>query len=100
MERDAEFVRGIMIEKLFDERRSKAVEPGCHGCMSGEKISRACRRQRDFKWLLIRLHETAGALQHGKGGMALVQVTDIRLDAECGEQSPAADTQQHLLLEA
>jgi hypothetical protein len=67
---------------LFDERRSETVKAGGHRRVGGEKISRARGGQRDFKGLRVLLHETAGALQHGKGRMTFIQVTDIRLDAE------------------
>jgi len=32
--------------------------------------------------------------------MTFIQVTDIRLDAECGEQPPAANPKQHFLQKA
>jgi len=45
------------------------------------------------------LHEAAGALQHGKGRMPFIQVTDLWLDAKRGKQSPSADPEEYLLLE-
>ena len=44
--------------------------------------------------------KAAGALQHGKGRMPFIQVTDFRLDAERAQQSPAANPKQQFLLEA
>ena len=79
MDRDAELFRGVMSKVLFDERRSKKVKPSRHGCVGGEKISGARGGQRHFKWLRVRFHKTAGALQHGKGRVTFIQVTDIRL---------------------
>ena len=100
VERDAEFIRGIVTEVLFDERRRVTIKAGGHGRVRREKISRARGGQRDFKGLLDFLHETPGAFQHRKRRVTFIQVTDIGLDAERGEQPPATNPQQHFLLEA
>ena len=88
-----------MAEVLFDERRSEAVKSSGHRRVGREKIPRPRGGQRRFKRLLYFLHETPGAFQHSKRRMTFIQVTDIGLDAECLEQSPAADAQQHFLHE-
>ena len=100
VEGNSEFLRRITAEVLLDERRSKTIKAGGHRRVGGEKIPRACGGQRCFKRLCVFLHETAGAFQHRKGGMAFIQVADIGLDAEGREQPPAADAEQHFLLEA
>src|SRR5665213_1122232 len=100
MEADAELFSGIMTEVLFDESRSETIKASGHGCMGGKKISRACGGQGHVKRLRVLLHETVGAFQYRKGRMTFVQVTNIRFDAECREQSPTANPQQHFLLEA
>ena len=80
----ASFFHGIPTEVLLDERWSETVKPGGHCRMGGEKIARPRGGQRHFKRLRLSPHETAGALQHSKGGMTFIQVTDIRPDAEGG----------------
>ncbi len=97
---NSEFLFGITAEVLLDERRSETVKPGGHCRVGGKKIPRPRGGQRRFKRLRILLHETAGALQHGKGRMTFIQVTDFRFDAERGEQPPAANPQQHFLYES
>ena len=68
--------------------------------MRGEEIARARDGQRHLEGLPGVLHETARALQHRKGGVAFVQVADLRLDAQRREQAPAADPEQQFLLQA
>ena len=97
---NAEFLLGITTEVLLDESRSETVKAGGHCRVGGEEVPRSRDGQRDFERLRGLLHETAGALQHGKGRMPFVQVTDFRLDAECGEQPPAANPEKQFLLEA
>ncbi len=55
--------------------------------------------QRDIEGLAGFLHETMGALQYGKRGMAFIEMADFRLDAQCGQQSPSADPEEQFLLE-
>ena len=85
---------------MLDERRIETVEPGGHGRMGGEKVSCAGGGQRDVKGLIGFFHETQGPLQHGKGGMPFIQVTDFRLDAESIEQAPSPDPEKQFLLQA
>jgi hypothetical protein len=96
----AEFLRGITAEVLLDEGRSEPIKAGGHCRVGGEEVPRSRDGQRDIEGLRGLLHETAGALQHGKGRMTFVQMTDFRLDAECGEQPPAANPQNQFLLKA
>src|ERR1039457_2654518 len=100
MEADAELFSSIMTEVLFDEHWSETIKARSHRRVGREYISRPRGSQRHFERLRVLLHETAGALQHSKGRMTFIQVTDIRLDAERSKQSPTADPKQHLLFEA
>src|ERR1017187_1040931 len=81
-EGNAEFLLCITAEVLLDEGRSETVKAGSHGRVGGKEISRSRDGQRDFEGLLALLHETAGALQHGKGRVPLIQVTYFRFDAK------------------
>ena len=94
MECYAELLLGITAEVLLDESRSETIKAGGHCRVGGEEV--ACSRggQCDFEGLRVLLHETAGAFQHGKGRMPFIQMTDFRLDAECGEQPPAANPEK------
>src|SRR5208283_1950676 len=100
VEGNSEFLLRITVEVLLDERRSETVKPGGHCRVGGKEIPRSRGGQRHFKRLRVLLHETAGTLQNGKGRMTFIQVTDVRLEAECGEQSPTSNPKQQLLLEA
>ena len=100
VECQAELFLGIPTEVLLDESRSETIKARSHRRMGCEKISRARSGQRHFKRLRVLLHETAGALQHGKSRMTFIQVTDFRFDAQCGEQPPAANPEEQFLLEA
>ena len=95
---NAELFLGVPTEVLLDESRSEAVKACSHRSVGGEKVARSRDGQRDFERLRGLLHETAGALQHGKGRMPFIQVTDFRLDAQRTKQSPSAESQQQLLL--
>src|SRR5213593_2019400 len=68
--------------------------------MGSEEVPRSSDRQRDFEGLRGLLHETAGALQHGKGRMPFIQMTNFGLNAKRAKQSPSADPEQQFLLEA
>jgi len=68
--------------------------------VGGKEIPSPRDGQRDLEGQRGVLHETAGAFQHGKGCMPVVQVTDFRLDAERDEQPPAANPEKQLLGEA
>ena len=91
---------GIPPEVLLDEGRREPIKSRDHCRVGGEKVARARDRQRRFEGLRVRLHEAAGALQHGKSSMPFIQVTDFWFNAQCGEQPPAANSKQHFLLEA
>jgi hypothetical protein len=39
------------------------------------------------------------ALEYGERGVAFIEVAHFRLEAECGEQAPAADAEHQLLHE-
>ena len=93
VQRDAELLFGVPPEVVFDESRSETVEAGGHRRVGGEEVARSRDGQCDFKRLPGLLHETAGALQHGERRMPFVQMADFRLDAERGEQPPAADAE-------
>ena len=95
---NAKLFLGVPTEVLLDESRSEAVKARSHRSVGGEKVARARDGQCDFERLPGLLHETAGAFQHGKGRMPFIQVADFRLDAQCVEQPPSADSQHHLLL--
>ena len=68
--------------------------------MGGEEVPRSSDGQCDLEGLPGFFHETSGALQHSKGRMPFIQVTDFRLNAECGEQPPSANPEKQFLLEA
>ena len=96
----AEFLLRIPPEVLFDESRIEKIKAGGHWRVGGEEVPRPRDGQSDFEGLPGFFHETSGALQHGEGRVSFIQVTDFRLDAQCAEQSPAANPEQQFLLEA
>jgi hypothetical protein len=79
---NAKLFLGVPTEVLLDESRIEAVKAGSHRSVGGEKVARSRDGQRDIEGLRGLLHETAGALQHGKGRMPFIQVADFRLDAQ------------------
>jgi len=99
MARDTELLLGVSAQILPARAGRETVESGRDRRVRSEEIPRAGDGERDFERLPVRLHEAAGAFQHGKGRMPFVQMTDFRLDAERLEQPPAADSQQHFLLQ-
>src|SRR5688572_25227042 len=97
VEGNAERLCGMLAQVLPDEGRRKAVKSGCHGRVSCKKIARPGDGQRDLKGTPRLCHVTSGAFQDGKGRMPFIQVTDLRLDAQRTEQSPAADPKEQFL---
>jgi len=91
MEAETEPFLGIIAKVLFDQGGREAVKPGGHRRVGGEEISRPGGGQGHFKRLRAFQHETTRAFQHGERRMAFIQVADIRLEAERGEQTPSRD---------
>ena len=98
--RNAQFVLGVPAEILLDQGRRKAVKARGDGGVGGEEIAGARGRQRHVERLPGLFHETPGALQHGEGCMAFIEMADVRLDSEraraiasrrCRAPSPASD---------
>ena len=100
MQRYAELLLRIATQVLLDESRREAVKAGGHRRVGGEEISGSSDGECNVERLRTLLHETAGAFQCGKGRMPLVQMTDLRLDAEHPEQPPSTDAKQQLLRQA
>ena len=96
---DAELLLGIPAEVLLDQRGRKTVKTGGHRRVGGEQIARSRDRQGDFERLPCVVHERAGAFQHGERRVSFIQVTDLRREAQRAQQPPAADPEQHFLLE-
>ena len=68
--------------------------------MGSEEIAGSSYGQRHFEGLPGLFHEASGSLQHCKGCMPFIQMTDLRLDPERVEQPPSANPEQQFLLEA
>src|SRR5664279_1416788 len=100
MEPNAELVLGVSTEVLLDEDRSETIKTGSHCRVGGEEVPRSRGSQRDVEGLLCFFHEVAGAFEDGERRVPFIQVTDLRLDPECAEQSPSADPEEYFLLEA
>ncbi len=82
------------------QRRGKTVETSRHGRMRREEIPSPRGREPDGKRLPGRSHEFPGPLQERQAGVAFIEVTDLGLEAEGGQQPPAADAERDLLAEA
>ena len=100
LQRDAELLFGVVAEILLDECRRKTIEAGLHRRMGGKEIARSRDRQCNFKGLPGLIDEIARTLQDGKCRMSLIQMADLRMDAERAQQPPSAYSEEQLLLEA
>src|SRR3954451_13375566 len=68
--------------------------------MGGEEISCAGSGQRRLERQPISHHEAAGSLQHSESRVPLVEMANLWLESECGEQAPTSDAEHELLHEA
>ena len=100
VQRNAELRPSVTTQGVFDKGGGKPVKARGHRGVGGEEIACASHSQCDFEGLSGRSHKTPRTFQHGERRMPLIQVTDFRLDAERGKQSPSADSQYQLLHEA
>ena len=97
---NAELLPGVPSEILLDESRGETVEPCRDRSMRGKEVSRPRDGQRDFEGLSGLLHETAGPFQYDKGRVPFIEMTDFGPDAKRTEESPAAQPEEQLLLQA
>ena len=100
VKRNAEILFGMPPNVLFHEGRIETVKTGSHGRVSGKEIAGTSGRQSHRKGLPGLFHEVAGTFQNGERRVPFIQVTDLRLEPECAEQSPTADPEEQLLLQA
>jgi len=80
---DAERVLGVAAEVALDESRGKPVESRAHRRVRGEEIAGSRDGQRHVEGVATVDHEGAGTLEDGEGGMPLVEMADLGLDAKC-----------------
>ena len=99
LERDAEFLLSILMEILVHELGIKTVEARGDRGVGGEQISWAGNGQRKLEGHLVIFHVAACTFENGERSMAFVQVAHLGLQADSPQQTPAADTQDDLLLE-
>ncbi len=97
---DAQLGLGIAAQVLADAGRGKAVEAGFDRRMRGEQVAGTGRGQRHFEGHAARRHVAARPLEHGKGGMPVVEMAHLRGQPGSLEQAPAADAQHDLLTQA
>ncbi len=99
-EGDSQFVFRIPLHVLFHELGREPVKSRFDGRVGGEEIARARNAEAHRERLFLFLHPGARAFQNREGGMAFVEMADLRVDAELAQQTPARDSQNLLLLQA
>ncbi|HTQ23323.1 MAG TPA: hypothetical protein VMI09_01420 [Candidatus Binataceae bacterium] len=97
---DSEHVIGIASQVALDHCRIDAVEPGRNRSMGCKEIAGARSGQRNLERLSVLDHEFTCAFEYGKSRVAFVQMADFRFETDGAEQSPAADAEHQLLLQA
>jgi hypothetical protein len=85
---------------VFEQRPRKRAERGGDRRVRREDVAGPRRPQRREEVRAVGMHVRACALDGGEGRVALVQVTDVGLDAERRERSPAADAEDDFLQKA
>ena len=98
-QRDAQLLLGVRPKQALEEGRREAVEARRDRGVRGENIAGAGDRQRHVERTPRVLHEAPRALQYRERRVPLVEVTDLGLEPERSQQSPAPDPQQELLLQ-
>ena len=89
----------VFAEVLPDEAQGEPIEARLDGGVGGEQVAGSRRAQRFFEPDSVVFHVAPRPLEDGKGGVALVQMADLRLDAERSQYPPAADAEDELLLQ-
>src|SRR6185369_3318300 len=97
MRANSEFVPRVASEMLLYESRWETIETGGDCSVCCEEVSRPSNGQRDVERLSGLLHEHPGTFQDGECRMAFVEMTDLSVDAQRGEQSPAANSENQFL---
>jgi hypothetical protein len=87
-------------EVLADQAGVESIVAGAHRGVRCEDVAGPRRPQRFPEGQAGPLHERARPLEHGEGGVALVQMVDLRLEAEGVDEARAADAQHDLLHQA
>ena len=96
---DAQRLPRVLRQVLPHELGGEAVEAGLHRRVRREHVPGAGDGERLVERASRLLHVLASPLQHGERGVPLVQVADVRGDAEQAQQAPAEHPEQQLLLE-
>jgi hypothetical protein len=78
----------------------ESVEAGTHGGMRGEYIPGSRDIHGKIEWLLVILHVGPGSFKHGECCVTFVQVTDLRRETQSSQQTPSANAEDDLLLQA
>ena len=97
--RDAQHV-GVVRHVLANHRLGEGVVTGRHGRMGRKERRGADDLQRLREAELLVVDQFADTLDADEGGVALVAVVDIVLDAQLAQGADTADAEQNLLLEA
>jgi hypothetical protein len=98
LQRNPQF-RGVLGQVFAHEVRGEPIEARCHRRVGGEDVPRPGGGHGFVEVDAVVLHVAAGALQGGEGRMALVEMTDLRLDAQRSQHPPASDAQDEFLLQ-
>ena len=93
----AELPLRVAAERGRDELAPEAIEARVDRRVGGEDVARTGRGERDVERNLRLRHEVAGALQRDERRVPLVEVTDLRQEADRPKQATAADPEGHLL---
>ncbi len=99
LQTDAQFVR-VAPQVLRHQRGRKTVEAGFDRRVGGKKVPGSRGGEGHLEGDSPVLHVTTRPLQDGERGMALVEMADVGFDPQLAQQPPAADAQDHLLLQA
>ena len=78
--------------------RESVVARG-HRCVRGEDVAGTRDGQCNVEGAACGLHERARTLQDGERRVALVEMADLRPDAERAQQTPPANAEDDLLFQ-
>jgi hypothetical protein len=99
VEGNAQFFLRVPAEIMFNETGGESIETCLHGGVGREEISPSGHGQRRLEGLSTLSHKGPGPFQNGKSRVSFVEMTNLGMKAQGFEQTPAADAEDHFLLQ-
>ena len=99
VDRNRQFLLGILAEVSLDQAGSKAVKARLHGSMGRKKVAGTGDGKRDVERLAMVFHVGTRPFQHRECGVTFIEMADLGLQSQGSQEPPASNTEDQLLFQ-